>query len=69
MATNFHGQWSLVGYSPWACKESDMTEQLALHCHFTCYSGAPLFIEDTFQDLLDAYIMDSTEPYVNYVFS
>ena len=23
-----HGQGSLVGYSPWGCKESDMTEQL-----------------------------------------
>ena len=23
-----HGQRSLVGYSPWVCKESDMTEQL-----------------------------------------
>ena len=23
----FHGQRSLVGYSPWSCKESDMTEQ------------------------------------------
>ena len=23
-----HGQRSLVGYSPWACKESDMTERL-----------------------------------------
>ena len=23
-----HGQRSLVGYSPWSCKESDMTEQL-----------------------------------------
>ena len=22
----FHGQRSLVGYSPWSCKESDMTE-------------------------------------------
>ena len=22
----FHGQRSLVGYSPWGCKESDMTE-------------------------------------------
>ena len=21
-----HGQWSLVGYSPWSCKEEDMTE-------------------------------------------
>ena len=25
---NAHGQRSLVGYSPWSCKESDMTEQL-----------------------------------------
>ena len=24
------GQWSLGGYSPWGCKESDMTEQLTL---------------------------------------
>ena len=24
----FHGQRSLAGYSPWCCKESDMTEQL-----------------------------------------
>ena len=29
-----HGQRSLVGYSPWGWKESDMTEQLALYsCH------------------------------------
>ena len=27
----FHGQRSLAGYSPWGCKESDMTERL----HFT----------------------------------
>ena len=26
-----HGQRSLVGYSPWGCKESVMTEQLTLH--------------------------------------
>ena len=25
-----HGQRSLVGYSPWGCKELDMTEQLNL---------------------------------------
>ena len=24
----FHGQRSLVGYSPWGCKESDTNEQL-----------------------------------------
>ena len=27
----FHGQRSLAGYSPWGPKESDTTEQLALH--------------------------------------
>ena len=27
----FHGWWSLVGYSPWGCKELDMTEQLRFH--------------------------------------
>ena len=26
----FHGLRSLAGYSPWSCKESDMTEQLTL---------------------------------------
>ena len=28
----FHGQRSLVGYSPWGCRESDITEWL--HFHF-----------------------------------
>ena len=27
----FHGQRSLVGYSPWGRRESDMTEQLSTH--------------------------------------
>ena len=31
----FHGWRSLIGYSPWGCKESDMTEQL--HFHFTFF--------------------------------
>ena len=26
----FYGQRSLAGYSPWGCKESDMTERLSL---------------------------------------
>ena len=29
----FHGQRSLEGYSPWGCKESDMTEQWSTHVH------------------------------------
>ena len=30
----FHGQRSLVGYSPWDHKELDTTEQLTFHFHF-----------------------------------
>ena len=31
LAWKFHGQRSLVGYSPWSCKESDMPEQACKH--------------------------------------
>ena len=34
-----HGWRSLVGYSPWDCKESDMTEQLCFHFSLFCTSG------------------------------
>ena len=30
LAGKSHGQRSLVGYSPWGCKELDMTEQLTV---------------------------------------
>ena len=33
-----HGQRSLVGYSPWGHKESDMTEETG-HTHFACTQG------------------------------
>ena len=29
----FHGQRSLMGYSPWGCKESDTTEHALIHTH------------------------------------
>ena len=32
-----HGQRSLAGYSPRGCKESDMTEQLAVFISHLCY--------------------------------
>ena len=31
-----HGQKSLVGYSPWGCKESDTTERLHFHFPLSC---------------------------------
>ena len=30
-----HGQRSLVGYSPWGCKELDTPEQLTIHFYFS----------------------------------
>ena len=30
LAWDFHGQRSLVGYSPWGQKESDMTEHACM---------------------------------------
>jgi len=33
----FHGQESLVDYSPWGHKESDRTEQLSLYFHLHIY--------------------------------
>ena len=30
-----HGQGSLMGYRPWGCKESDMTERLTHTCTHT----------------------------------
>ena len=30
---NPHGLWSLVGYNPWGCKESDVTELRTQHTH------------------------------------
>ena len=37
LAWEFHGQKSLVGYSPWGPKELDMTKQLThTHTHTQC---------------------------------
>ena len=33
LPTEFHGQRSLEGYSPWSCKESDTTEGTHTHTH------------------------------------
>ena len=43
----FHGRRSLVGYSPWGCKKSDMTEWLSIHTqvenHMQKYSQEGFF--------------------------
>ena len=38
-----HGQRSLVGYSPWACKESDMTERLSTHTYVKPLLGKAIY--------------------------
>ena len=46
-AWKFHGQWSLADYSPWGCKESDMTEHthtLHLTRAYTHFSQAHIDI-------------------------
>ena len=44
MPGEFHGQRSLVGYSPWGCKESDTTEQLHFHFHSAYNFSAWLYL-------------------------
>ena len=31
LSGKFHGQRRLAGYSPWHCRESDMTKRLSTH--------------------------------------
>ena len=45
-----HGQKSLVGYSPWGCKESDTTERLSLS----------LQTDKNGYDLLMAFLWDTS---------
>ena len=42
----FHGQRSLVGYSPWGRKESDTTEQLACFLLEKKMLSAPFQMEE-----------------------
>ena len=45
LAWRIPGRRSLVGYSPWGCKESDMTERLPFHFSLSCIgegNGNPL---------------------------
>ena len=45
LSGKFHGWRSPVGYSPWDCKESDMTEQLhSLTLYRLSYQGSPTIL-------------------------
>ena len=39
LAWNIPWTEKLVGYSPWGCKELDMTEQLSTHTHTHTHTG------------------------------
>ena len=43
-----HGERSLVGYSPWGCKESDPTQWLTLYFTITVFSL--IFTQHTLAD-------------------
>ena len=47
----FHGQRSLVGYSPWGQKESDKTELLSTYTHYRTQSVCtnPKLFKSTFE--------------------
>ena len=40
---NPHGQRSLVGYNPWGCQESDMTERLSTERIFKSHTSNSLY--------------------------
>ena len=40
----FHGHWSLAGYSSWACKELDMTEHKRTRTHTHIYIHAYVYM-------------------------
>ena len=44
----FHGQRSLMGYSPWGHKESNMTERLTLSLYYLVGRCTPLFLPPLF---------------------
>ena len=50
LAGKFHVQRSLMGYSPWGHKESDMTEQLIYHSlHFVAKSPSVVELDFLFR--------------------
>ena len=56
----FHGQRSLVGYSPWGCKESDMTE-VNKHAHTCTDLGIDHFLTFSKDSLEGPYYLSCCE--------
>ena len=64
-----HGRRSLMGYSPWSLKESDITEHTHTHTHthtfitFICFSS----IFSLCGNLCKPFINLGKSPFVNYI--
>ena len=55
MPGEFHGQRSLAGYSPWGCKESDVTEQRCTHTHTHTHSYSYSFSDSFLIQVITEY--------------
>ena len=44
----YHGQRSLVGYSPWGYKESDTTERLSTYTHTHTHTRLQILVLEEF---------------------
>ena len=61
LAWKIHGWRSLVGYSPWGCKESDTTERLHFHFFTQSQNGvwfSPLILKEGFLSLFFFFFND-----------
>ena len=56
----FRGQRSMVGYSPWGCKESDTTEQLT-HCSVLQFS-----VYQCFPSVVSCYVIQLFQCYCKW---
>ena len=58
-----HGQWSLVGYSPWGCKELDTNEWMSTHSvsRHNLNAGNPKMINTSFMPPIPVSHKESQE--------
>ena len=59
---NPHGQRSPVGFSPWGCKDMDMTQQLGAHTHTHIHTHTHTVRKEGFTSMkyITSLIMDFT---------
>ena len=61
----FHGLRSLVGYSPWGRKESDMTEQLHFFCPTYIFFALYSLRVEAITFILDTWLLTYCRCFVN----